>query len=192
MTDDHLDQIEAAFHLIDREVWIITARSPDGRSGGLVATWVMQSSIDAARPRLVAGIAANHFTAELIEASGGFAAHLISSAQMPLAWRFALGSGRDVEKLAGLETRPGVFGNPILTACLAWFDCRVIERHSTGDRHYYWAEVVDGGKISPGEPLRERQLFAAATPQQLAALRASRESDIAVQRPLAEKWQPSK
>src|SRR5262245_24142815 len=93
--------VDSVFRLLDRAIWIITAQ--DGtRRGGLAATWVMQSSIDPAQPLIVAGIAPNHFTAELIEASGAFAAHLLVEDQCDLAFAFAIGSGRDREKLIGL------------------------------------------------------------------------------------------
>src|SRR6478609_10965789 len=97
-----LTQIDTALRLIDRELWIITAAS-GGRRGGLLATWVSAASIDPERPILLAGIGPNHFTAELVQSSRAFAAHLLRPDQIELAWNFANGSGRDRDKFAGLE-----------------------------------------------------------------------------------------
>jgi flavin reductase (DIM6/NTAB) family NADH-FMN oxidoreductase RutF len=183
--------MESVFRLIDREVWIVTATALNSR-GGLLASWVMQTSLDPNRPMVAAGIASNHFTAELIDAAGSFGLHLIAENQIELALQFALQSGRDFDKLAGLELRPNAAGAPILAECVAWLDCRVVSCFDTGDRRYYWADVVAGGVCQPDvAPMREKQLFASASDEQLAVLRASRDSDIAIQRPLAEHWRRS-
>lgn len=174
-------QIESVFRLLDRAVWIVTARHGQ-RGGGLAATWVMQASIDPERPVVVAAIAPNHFTAELIDGSRAFAAHLIRPDQIDLVWRFALSSGRDHDKLAGLELAAGATGSPILADCLAWLDCRVTARHNSGDRIYFWGEVISGDRRGDTAPLTEQQLLSAATPEQKAALRAGLLADIAVQR----------
>src|SRR5262245_40900351 len=136
-----LDQIDTALRLLDRELWIVTAASGQQR-GGLLATWVAVASIDRQRPVLVAGLAPNHFTSELVQASESFAAHLLRPEQIELAWNFARDCGRSRDKLTGLEVKTHETGSPILTDCLAWFDCRVFARHSTGDRLYFWADVI--------------------------------------------------
>src|SRR5436190_17382603 len=117
-------QIEQLFHLVDREIWIVTAVA-EQRRGGLVATWVMRASLDPEAPLVVVGLAPNHHTTELVLSSGAFALHLLTQEQLELVWRFALGSSRDRDKLAGLATTAGETGAPILADCLAWLDCRV-------------------------------------------------------------------
>jgi len=175
--------IQDVFSLVDREVWIVTATSGN-RRGGLVATWVSQASIDPERPVAAIGIAKNHFTAELIDKSASFFLHLLAQDDLDHVWRFGLGSGRDTDKFAGIAVIETASG-PRLERCLAWLACRVTDRYDGGDRIYYWADVLAGGRSDDrGAPLRERHVLAAATPQQLAALRASREADIAAQREL--------
>ena len=116
-------QIESIFRLVHREIWIVTAA--DGqRRGGLAATWVSQASIDRDNPVVLIGIAPNHFTAELIDASQSFALHLISLDAIELAWNFALGSGRDRDKLAGIAATRGITGSPLLHDALAFLECR--------------------------------------------------------------------
>ena len=121
------DQIEQVFGLIDREIWIVTAAAGDKR-GGLVATWVSQASIDENTPTVVIGIAANHYTCELIELSSAFALHLLRPDQAEVAWNFASGSGRDRDKLALLAAHTEGTESPVLDECLAWLDCRVFFR----------------------------------------------------------------
>src|SRR5947209_13891950 len=113
MTSDKIDQIDADLRLIDREIWIITAADAE-RRGGLVATWVSSASIDPQRPVLLAGLAPNHFTTELVQANRAFAAHLLRPSQTALAWNFARDSGRDRDKFADLELKTHETGSPIL------------------------------------------------------------------------------
>jgi len=181
------DEVDAVFRAIDRPVWIVTAA--DGqRRGGLTATWVYQASLDDQAPVVVAGIAPGHYTSELIAAAGCFAAHLLTPEQAPLALRFALASGRATDKLAGLDFVVGQTGCPILSDCLAWLECKVFHAHSTGDRIFYWADVVAGKAVSAAPPLTERDLFAAAGEDDKRRLKELLAADIAAQRPLRSAW----
>jgi flavin reductase (DIM6/NTAB) family NADH-FMN oxidoreductase RutF len=196
MTNDQLTQIDSALRLLDREIWIITAA--DGpRRGGLVATWVSAASIDRERPVLLVGLAPNHFTTELVQSSKAFAAHLLRPEQTELAWNFARDSGRTRDKFANLGVETHETGSPILTDCLAWFDCHVFARYDAGDRLFFWADIV--GSSGPDEPeagqtptsqiaLREQHFFALLTKNQRQHLAAARDADAAYLRPLHEKW----
>jgi flavin reductase (DIM6/NTAB) family NADH-FMN oxidoreductase RutF len=136
------------FQRLDRELWVVTAQAGE-RRGGLVATFVSQASIVPEMPRVIAGIARQHHTWGLIEASGAFALHLLGEPELDWVWRFGLQSGRDGDKLDGLATRRGVSGAPILTAAPGWLDCRVEARLDTGDRTVYLAEVLEAQ--APGD-----------------------------------------
>src|SRR4051812_18363617 len=104
---------------LDRELWVVTAR--DGvRRGGLVATFVSQASIVPDLPRMLVGVARQHFTWGLIEASGAFALHLVRPDQVDWVWRFGLKTGRETDKLDGLETEVRASGAPILSAAPGW------------------------------------------------------------------------
>ncbi len=183
------DEIDAGLRLVDQAIWIITA--VDGpRRGGLVATWVSRASLDPREPVVVAALAPNHYTAELIEASEAFAAHLLHPSQADLCWRFALGSGRSRDKLQGLDLRAGETGAPILQECLAWFECRLARRYPAGDRTFFWGRVVAGGRTGTDRPLTEGQLISAASPDQRRQLLGDRQQDIELQRPLRDAWLP--
>jgi flavin reductase (DIM6/NTAB) family NADH-FMN oxidoreductase RutF len=181
------DQIDSVLRLIDREVWVITSAAA-GRRGGLTATWVSPASIDREHPVLLVGIAPNHFTAELIEHSHVFVAHLLTADQSELAWNFTRDSGRQRDKLAGLEFAPAGSGAPLLRECLAWLDCRVFARYDAGDRLFYWADVLAGAQVSAGTPLREHALVAGLTADQRETLLAARQADITAIRPLGKNW----
>ena len=54
---------------LDREIWLITAAHENQR-GGLIATFVSNASIVPEMPRVVVGIAKQHHSWRVIEASG--------------------------------------------------------------------------------------------------------------------------
>jgi flavin reductase (DIM6/NTAB) family NADH-FMN oxidoreductase RutF len=126
---------------LDRELWLITAS--DGTNlGGLIATHVSMASIVPSLPRVIVGIARQHRTCELIEASGAFGLHLVGEEHLDWTLRFGLQSSRVANKFDGLQHRPGLSGAPLLAGALGWLDCRVEARFETGDRTIYLAEIV--------------------------------------------------
>ncbi len=129
------------FAWLDRELWLVTA-SAGGRRGGLIATFVNEASIVADMPRMLVGLAKQHHTHELVEASGAFALHLLGEDQLDWVWRFGLQSGRSADKFAGLDVQTAATGSPLLKNAVGWLDCRVEERLDGGDRTVYLAEVV--------------------------------------------------
>jgi flavin reductase (DIM6/NTAB) family NADH-FMN oxidoreductase RutF len=182
-------QIDSVFRSLDREIWIVTSQTDTAR-GGLVATWVSQTSIDPLDPVVVIGIAVNHNTRSLIDKSGRFGLHLLSAHQTDLALNFAIGSGQERDKLTDIPLQPN-HSIPILQDCVSWLECVVQHKNDGGDRIYYWGQVINGRQISAEQPLREKQLIAAASPQQLAALKQTRLEDVEIQRPLLKEWRQS-
>ena len=180
-------KIDKIFRLTNREVWVVTAGTPQ-RRGGLLATWILQASLDRASPVLVAGIAPNHFTRQLIDETGVFATHLLHQNQFDLALKFALGSGRNVDKLAGLRVSETETGSPLLKDALCWLDCRVFARLDTGDRIFFWADVVAGEQQEHAPPLTEQELLKHVDGETRNRLIADRQHDIEKQKPQHNEW----
>jgi flavin reductase (DIM6/NTAB) family NADH-FMN oxidoreductase RutF len=164
------------FAWLDRELWLVTARAGDWR-GGLIATFVNQASIVGDLPRMLVGLARQHYTWELVEASDAFALHLLGEQQLDWVWRFGLSSGRDGDKFAGLTVREGATGSPLLDGAVGWLDCRVEARMDTGDRTVYLAEVVQGQVTHFAPPLTFKRLLELTPPEHLAELKRQRLHD---------------
>ncbi|MDZ4819044.1 MAG: flavin reductase family protein [Planctomycetota bacterium] len=173
-----IDAVGDIWRMIDRTIWIVTA-SDGTRHGGLVATCVVQSSNQLAQPGVLVGLTPMHFTCDLVLSAGAYGLHLLRPDQAALAWNFCLDSGRERDKLAGLAVTEQSTGSPILNDCLAWMDCRVLTRYTAGDRVYFFSEVVAAQKVSEYPPLSVKQLTGGATAEQLQALQAGLEADIA-------------
>jgi flavin reductase (DIM6/NTAB) family NADH-FMN oxidoreductase RutF len=171
-----MDDAAALFEGLDRELWIVTARA-GAESGGLVATFVSDASIVRDFPRVIVGLAHQHRTWELVEASDALALHLIGEEHIDWVWRFGLRSGRDEHKLQGLRVGAGRTGSPVLLDALGWLDCRVESRMDTGDRTVYLAEVIDARQPSSAPPLTLKRLLQLAPAAKLRELNAQREHD---------------
>jgi len=172
---------------VDPPLWVVTAAA-GGRRGGLVATFVSEASIVPEAPRVVVGLARQHHTWDLVEASGAFALHLITADRLAWVWRFGLGRGRDRDKLAGLETRRAATGAPVLEGALGWLDCRVEARLDTGDRTVYLAAVEAGELEGDGEPLTVSRMLALASAEQRQALELDLARDAAIDREAIARW----
>ncbi|OAI54803.1 hypothetical protein AYO44_02995 [Planctomycetaceae bacterium SCGC AG-212-F19] len=183
----NLAGISALFRQTDRELWLVTAQSGN-RRGGLIATCVSEASIVPELPRVLVGLARQHATWALVQASGAFALHLLAPDQLDRVWRFGMQTGRDMDKLASLPTRIGVSGSPLLTDAPGWLDCRVEARMDGGDRTFFLAQVLDGELADARPVLTMKQLVQLAPPDKLQQLRDDRVHDGAIDAPLIQAW----
>jgi flavin reductase (DIM6/NTAB) family NADH-FMN oxidoreductase RutF len=159
----------ALFARLDRELWLVTAQTGE-RRGGLIATFVGQASLCPEYPRVVVGISRQHYTWELIEASGAFGLHLLGVDNVAWVEQFGLLTGHETDKFAGRQTELALTGSPILVDALGWLDCSVETKLETGDRTLYLAQVVQGDLAGQGSPLTVRQMMAHLAPGVLARL----------------------
>jgi flavin reductase (DIM6/NTAB) family NADH-FMN oxidoreductase RutF len=182
-----MDVSATLFAQLDRELWLLTAAAGGGR-GGLIATFVSQASLVPELPRVLVGLAKQHHTWGLVEASAAFALHLLDEQHMEWVWRFGLRSGRDGDKLHGLAVQTGVSGSPVLAEAPGWLDCRVEARLDTGDRTVYLAEVVASRLDRPGRPLTVKRLLELAPAERLRELKEQVARDSAVDAAAIRAW----
>ena len=156
---------QRVFDLLDPPLWLVTAAHGAHR-GGLVATFATRASIVSAYPRMALGVAKQHHTWGLIQGGQRFVLHLLFPHQLDLVWRFGLQSGRETDKLAGIDCQLTPTGSPRLPQTLAWLDCSVEEQMDIGDRTIFLAAVESAGTNASAQPLTARRLFADA-PEEL-------------------------
>jgi flavin reductase (DIM6/NTAB) family NADH-FMN oxidoreductase RutF len=179
--------ISALFRQVDREVWLVTAQAGAHR-GGLIATCVAQASIAPELPRVLVGLSRQHYTWELVEASGAFGLHLLADNQIEWVWRFGVQSGRAQDKFAGLRVQQSPAGSPILSDALGWLDCRVEAKLESGDRTLYLAEVLDGSLAGSRAPLSIKRLIELAPRDKLQQMDECRNRDAVLDAPLIRAW----
>jgi flavin reductase (DIM6/NTAB) family NADH-FMN oxidoreductase RutF len=183
--------VAAVFNHLDRELWLVTARS-GSRRGGLIATFVSQASIVPALPRMMVGLAWGHFTRELIEEAGAFALHLLGEEHLDWVWRFGLQTGRGSDKLAGLRLSEKATGSPILTEAPGWLDCRVEDRLDTGDRTLYLAEVMAGAMASNQPVLTFQRMLQLAPADKLQQLKEALARDTHIDAEAIRAWRAAR
>jgi flavin reductase (DIM6/NTAB) family NADH-FMN oxidoreductase RutF len=124
-----------------------------GQDNAQICVSIGGASIVAERPRVVTQIYKTNHSHEMIMSSGAFALNFPRADQLDWIDRFGMRSGRDGNKLEGLDYRAGETGSPLFADCWGWLDCRVVNAMDGGDMTCFLAEVVDGLTVSEGEPL---------------------------------------
>ncbi len=172
---------------VERELWVVTAAA-GARRGGLVATFVSQAALTPELPRVLVGLAHQHFTRELIDQGAAFALHLFGEDQLEWVWRFGLETGRNTDKFAGLAVREGETGAPLLADAPAWLECRVEARWDIGGRVVYVGDIVGGGLRQARQFLTMSRMLELTPPDRLARLRELVRQDAALEEAAIRRW----
>ena len=148
--------LRRAYKLINHGPTTLITSAYCGRRNVMTAAWVMAIDFDPAK--IVAVIATDTFTRELIEASGEFVVNVPTARMIDAVYAAGQVSGEDVDKLAALAlaTSPAsIVAAPLIEGCAAWLECKVVpephmqERYDlfVGDVVAAWADdasFVDG------------------------------------------------
>ena len=124
-----------------------------GQDNAQICVSIGGASIVAERPRVITQIYKTNYSHHMIMGSGAFALNFPRTDQLDWIDRFGMHSGRDCNKLEGLDYRAGETGSPLFIDCWGWLDCRVVNVMDGGDLTCFLAEVVNGLTVSEGHPL---------------------------------------
>jgi flavin reductase (DIM6/NTAB) family NADH-FMN oxidoreductase RutF len=131
-----------------------------GRENGLIALSSGSGSIIHEAPRVMIGLTKFNLTHDMVVESGVFAMHLLATgseetlaASMRLIMELGGRSGRDGDKLAGLRTKTGVTGSPILLDALTYVEGQVVNSMDADENTVFLADVVASEKLTPGDRL---------------------------------------
>ena len=167
-----------------------------GRDNVQMAVAITAASIVPDRPRVIIQLYKTNLSHEMVLSSGAFALNFLREDQLALIGDFGLVSGRDQDKLEGVDQTPGTSGSPLLNDCFGYMDCRVINAMDGGDMTCFLAEVVDGKTLSEGEPLWWRDARRKLPPEWLERWEQKQSSEIATSRNTMDQishspWKPS-
>lgn len=132
------------FRNLSYGVYVVSSLD-DGRGTGCIANSIMQIT---SSPATIA-VSMNHdnFTNSCIDKSGKFAVSILSESSDPsLIGRFGFQSGRDVNKLAGVDFQM-VEGLPVIKDSCGYIVCRVIDKMETSSHTVFLGEVIEGDLI---------------------------------------------
>lgn len=142
-----------------RPIPVAVTTAHGGRANGLITLSAGSASIVPEAPRVVVSITTYNFSHDLIRDGGVFVLHTLSNApellDASLEIMRTLGgrSGRDGDKMAGLRTRLGVTGAPILLDALTYVEARVIRSLDNEENTFFVGDVVGAGRLNAGGKL---------------------------------------
>jgi len=141
-----------ALYKIGYGLYIVSSMQGEKRNGQ-VANTVFQ--ITSQPPTIAVSINKTNLTYEYIRASRVFAVSILAQ-DTPLAFigHFGFKSGRDIDKLKGINYKTGVTQAPIVTDhTLAYLEARVLQEVDAGTHSIFIGELVGAEVIEEGEPL---------------------------------------
>lgn len=119
---------------------------------GMTANAIASISIDP--PLLMASIARKAETHGAIIGSHAFAVSVLAEDQRELADCFAQPTtAAKLTRFCDAAWHEAETGSPILEGALAYFDCRLTERHDGGDHTIFLGEIVAAGYREDAAPL---------------------------------------
>jgi flavin reductase (DIM6/NTAB) family NADH-FMN oxidoreductase RutF len=123
------------------------------RLNGQTANTVFQ--ITSEPPTIAVSINKNNLTHEFIKQSKVFAASILSQdTPLPFIGHFGFKSGRDLDKLSGINYKIGETGAPLVTDnSLAYLEARVNKEVDAGTHTIFIGELVGAEVIKEGEPM---------------------------------------
>ena len=166
-----------------------------GRDNVQIAVAIAAASIVPERPRVVVQLYKTNLSHDMVLSNGAFALNFLRPDQLDLIGDFGLVSGRKKDKLAGVRTKAGSSGAPLLTDCFGYLDCRVINAMDGGDMTCFLADVLDGKTLAQGDPLWWRDARRELPREWLDRWEAKQSSEITTSRATMGKishtsWQP--
>ena len=132
--------------------------SAGGRRNGMIVNSAQRASLVPTIPRVSIYVSKPNFSHDLIYSAGVFGLHLLRNDQWELIWHLGLESGRNIDKLASLQTVDGLTGCPLLQDCIAAFECKVVNAMDTGASTFFLGEVVNTTEGQTG-PLMTSEYF---------------------------------
>jgi len=141
-----------ALHKITSGMYGIGARKED-KVNAQIANTVIQ--VCSNPPMIAVCLNRSNLTHEYIQASRGFSVSILSK-ETPLSFIGNLGfkSGREVDKLKGVNYKTGETGSPVVTDnAVAILEAVVVSEAKTPTHTIFVASVVNGGVLSDDEPM---------------------------------------
>jgi flavin reductase (DIM6/NTAB) family NADH-FMN oxidoreductase RutF len=151
MEDEARRQMRAMLGRFATGVTVVAARHGP-LLAGMTANAIASISMDP--PLMMASISRRAETHGAIIGSHAFAVSVLSRDQRDLAECFAQPTTAvKLKRFCDADWDEAETGSPILEGALAYFDCRLIDRHDGGDHAVFIGEIVAAGYREDAEPL---------------------------------------
>jgi len=141
-----------ALYKIGYGLYVVCSRKED-RLNGQIANTVFQ--ITSEPPTIAVSINKNNLTHEFIKKSKVFTVSVLSQdTPLPFIGHFGFKSGRDIDKLKGINYKTGDTRAPVVTDnTLAYLEAKVIQEIDAGTHTIFIGELVEAEVLKEGEPM---------------------------------------
>jgi len=140
MTGDHEADARAlrdAFGCFTTGVTIVTTCTADGQPAGFTANSFASVSLDPPLALVCVDLTASSLPA--LEASGVFVVNVLHAGQQDTARRFAR---KDADRFTETPYETWLTGAPVLSGCMANFECETHHAFDAGDHRVFVGKVV--------------------------------------------------
>jgi flavin reductase (DIM6/NTAB) family NADH-FMN oxidoreductase RutF/rubredoxin len=133
-------------------VYIVCSKK-DGKFNGQIVNTVFQ--VTSEPPKISVAISKSNLTHEYVTASGVFTVSILGmETPMTLIGQFGFKSGRDTDKLKGVDYIMGVTGATVVTdSALSYVECKVVGSLDVGTHTLFVGEMVEAKVLHEGEPM---------------------------------------
>ena len=129
----------------------VVATRLDGEFHGITVSGFASLSISPVQ--VVALISRASRLHDMIQRSGSFAVSVLAEEQRAIAEHFATRGRAPAPDFGTVPYLARVTGSPILSGCLAYFDCSLERRHDGGDHSLFIGSVLEAGADPSRRPL---------------------------------------
>ncbi len=141
-----------ALYKLGYGLYVVCSRKGD-RLNGQIANTVFQ--VTSEPPTIAVSINKNNLTHEFIKESKVLAASVLSQ-DTPLSFigHFGFKSGRDIDKLEGINYKIGETQAPVVTDnTLAYLEARIVQEVDAGTHTIFIGQLVGADVLKEGEPM---------------------------------------
>lgn len=143
-----IENIGALFNKMTHGVYVIGVAH--GREqNAFTAAWVMQVSFDP--PMLAFSINPEHYSYSLLKAGKVCTVNVLGQDQLAVAAHFGMSGVKG--KMTAYPWQAGMTAAPILSASLAYFECKLSHFTDAGDHKIAVCEVINADGLNSGWPL---------------------------------------
>jgi len=141
-----------ALYKLGYGLYVVSSKNGD-RFNGQIANTVFQ--VTSEPPTIAVSINKSNLTHQFIKESRVFTASILSQ-DTPLSFigRFGFKSGRDIDKLEGIDYKIGETQAPVVTDnALAYLEAKVIQELDVGTHTIFVGELAGAEVLREGEPM---------------------------------------
>ncbi len=138
------DDLAPVLGLVPSGLFIVTAGDGEGRTTGMLASWVMQAAFEP--PALTVAVASKRYLHQWLQSSPQLVVHILGESQKEMLKHFGRGFEPDADAFEGLSVTRAACGLPVLEDCLGFLEGRVTDSVNAGDHVIYVVELTGAGK----------------------------------------------